>query len=43
MILHKYAEISPVLAKDVRILEHARDRVFPGQYPVMSGISNFSG
>ena len=41
-ILHRHAEISPVLAKDVRILEHVRDRVFPGQYPATSMTSSFS-
>lgn len=43
-ILRENEQISPVLAKDLKILEHVRSKVFPSStsYPAGSTASSFS-
>jgi hypothetical protein len=41
-ILTANENISPILAKDARILRHVRSQVFPSTYPHPSMSSSFS-
>ena len=41
-ILYEHENISPVLAKDAKILQHVKNNVFPPTYPPTSNNSSFS-